>query len=429
MGSSEERLQKIAAGPQWNTEALDKVEAALQQFIDAFETAKRNPGWEGSSADAAVEVFTKLSNEAHENIGVIGRLRGHLRDANQAIVDAGDATGTLPEGSIDPRIKAAVVGGASIVMPGFGTVASVGALSAIENAMSGGRENEAKRALDKFGHQTRAAATDVDNSRRELVISGYAVDDDRQSQTGPTPGESPSSGGPTGGVGGKGGPRGVGAGPDFPGGVPGGIGGGPGGSGTGPGTGPGVTVPGGHPPIVDVPGGGTGHLPPTYPRPSVDGGIDGGVVGGPGGGGGGAQLGGLPGGAGGTSGAGAANMGGAGLLGGAGGGAAMLAGARMASGGAGGLGGGLLGAKAGMGGAGVGGASGPGASGAGGATNAGARGGTGVMGGGGARPGDEEEKERRGLGLFAPKLEDDDAAPAVPNAARAGSRPPKGAGS
>jgi hypothetical protein len=82
-----------------------------------------------------------------------------------------------------------------------------------------------------------------------------------------------------------------------------------------------------------------------------------------------------------------------------------------------------------MGGAGVGGASGSAGSAAGGTTSAGARGGTGMMGGGGARPGDEEEKERRGLGLFAPKLEDDDATPAVPNAARAGSRPPKGAGS
>lgn len=431
MGSSEERLKKIAAGPHWNADALANVRIALTDFIETFDIAAKNPGWKGASADAAVDRFITLSKEAQDNVAVIDALVSRVRDANAAITAAGDAT--LPEGSIDPGIKAAVVGGASVMVPGYGAVASIAALSLIENAMSGGREDAAKTALEAFKTRTENVASRVEASSQELVVSGYsAAGDDRAKTDDTTGGDSPSSNRPTGGGGGGGGPRGVGGGPDFPGGGPGGPGGGPGGTGGiddgSGGSGDDPTVMGPFdPPRFEVPD--DTFPPPTGPRPSVDGGIDGGTVGGPGGVGGGGQLGGLPGGAGGASGVGGASMGGAGLLGGAGGGAAMLAGARMASGGAGGLGSGLLGAKAGMGGAGVGGAGGSAGSGAGGATNAGARGGTGMMGGGGARPGDEEEKERRGLGLFAPKLEDDDDAPAVPNAARAGSRAPKAAGS
>lgn len=436
MGAYEEQLKKIVNGPRWNADALLDVKHALEDVAEAFKDARDAPGWEGTSADAAVALFDSVVGESLKNTDVIAELVKRIDWANKAIDEAGRTLGDLPEGSIDPSVKAAVVGGASVVMPGFGTIASVGALAVAETFMAGGRDDAAKAALDTLQTTNNTLADDVKGYRSAIKIPDRGRAGKRKGKPdhlkhrpdpdpkGPTDPDVPDVDrtGPT-----------VSQPPVRP-----------------PGTDtppvvftpPGIDTPPvidtNTPPDVDDPDSpdvgilvppGTHEEPPFCPpmRPSVDGGLDDGVVGGTGGGGGG-TTGGLPGGSGsvGGSAGGGASLGGAGLLGAAGGGAAALAGAKAAGaaarGGAafGGAGGGVLGGASGAGPA----TAASGTNAAGGASAAGARGGTGMMGGGGAGGGDDEEKERRGLGLFAPKLEDDET-PEVSRAAGAGSRKPR----
>lgn len=391
MGPNEKALVGIANATDYDIPALEKFLAELEGTAETLKSTigKLEGTWEGTGADQAKEVLSRLRGEFFDVVDTASRLRPVITAANRSVVNARSSIDGLPSVEVPDWIYHSTDAGNYL---GFAFPA-VGGASLVAKFLQQRREDAAADALAQLH-------VELDHERAQMASITEAV---RSIPIEPPPGDDAfrepaavDQSGSTGGTGGSG---------------PGG-GGLPSGSGSGALTSTWTPTPLPRDPSKDGdldPKGPTdtkqptGVTPTPLPKP---------ITGGGGGGGGGVFTG--IGGAGAAAGlAAAARAGGlgAGGMGGGGLGAAGAAGARLGSG--------LSGSAGGLAGAG----SGAGGAAGGSAAGAGGRGGSTVMGGGAGGAGGKEKEARSGLGgLIAPKLEDDEELGPRSAAADAGGR-------
>jgi hypothetical protein len=364
MGYYENQLKAITTSSAWEITQLDKLKSEMSELQDLMTDIAASPGWTGTSADDARERLAELRKVFNDIESKLSQARLAINAANAALTRADNAHATLPGTLIPSWVYdevAKATAGTKISIPFVGEFYVETAISRLEAFFGSQRESAAHAALTTLQTELRAPRAQLEAAQLD--------------KTWPESFEEPMEPAPTWG----GDDNGVGGfGP--------GYGGHGGGSYTGGGGG-GTYVSAPWPPRV-IPDG-----PPTgWPRTTI--GIDGEIV--PGsihtgsvGGGGGGLAGGLGGG----------GLG-AGLIGAGAGGAALLAGSKLASGGGAGM----------FGGAGAG------------AGAAGGKSSSAMMGGAPGGGGGSEKEKRNGLGLIAPKLEDDDEMGPRSAAAGAGGR-------
>jgi uncharacterized protein YukE len=375
MGYYENQLKTITSVNAWEISQLDKIRDEMNELQNLMTEIAASPGWTGTSADEAREQFAALRRVFNELETKLSTARSALTAANRALTKADNAHATLPGVAIPDWIYDEVkkaTAGSKIWIPFVGEFAVESAISRVQEFFGAQRESAAYSALTTLQAELR-------DPRAQLVGAKLGYIDWPEGAEEP-PGTAPSWRGDDNGYGGWG---------------PGAY------SSSGGGGGGGTSItsvpPRPGPPVPYC------TLPPEPPKgwPHTTIGIDGeirpGSLNGRGGGAGG--LGGL-----GLGGSGGGGLG-AGLLGAGAGAGALVVGSKLANGGGGLLGG--AGAGAGAGGAGAG----------------GGKSSSAMMGGapGGGGGGSQKEK-RNGLGLIAPKLEDDDETGPRAAAAGAGGR-------
>jgi len=396
MGKYEEQLKALGTSDAvWRIEGITRLESQMAKLKADMTKLAADPGWTGTSAEAAKELFASLQAEFLKGEEKLNTVRSALGKANGFRADAAGAQSSLPDAQVPDWIhNAALVGGGIMVpVPGIGTFAAEFVVQRVNDFMGLQREAAAQKALEDLETNLAAPKAEIQANAIAPVFGGPLKEWPEEAETPDWPGAGVVYDGDDNGNGGwstK--PK-----PSY---------GGGGGPVTETGfviTDPGPTIR--TPEVVVYPPNPPVVLPPVRPPgwpedfikpPEIS--IDGNTGGG-------------------------SNPGG--FLGGGGGLGAGLAGAGVAAGGLGaaklaskaGLGGanGLFGTNGLLGGGAAGGANGAGSSGAGGkagtgaaAGGAGAKGGTNAMMGGGGQGGSSEKNKRSSLGLMAPKLEDDE---------------------
>jgi uncharacterized protein YukE len=367
MGNYENQLKAITSGATWNIQQLDSFKAEMSDLQDLMTTIAASPGWTGASADEAREKFAALRREFAEIETKLTAARHAIEAANRALTKADNAHATLPSVWIPDWLyeKAAqATAGTMIPVPFVGEFRAEVVIQRVKDFFGSQREAAAHRALDTLTGELVEPKQQLKAAR--LDPPGVAGSTSEAWPEDVTP--------PSGGVSWGGDDNGNGAWST------GGSGGG-----TFTGSNPGHPSSPPWPPIVLSPV----EEPGPWGTIGVDGDVSAGTTGG-----------------GGLSG---------GLLGAGAGVGGLAVASKLAKGG---LGAGGLGAGgAAGGGVGVAGGMGGGAGAAGGRSNAAMMGGGAPGGGGGS-----EKEKRNGLGLIAPKLEDDDETGPRSAAAGAGGR-------
>jgi hypothetical protein len=375
MGKYENQLNEIVrvaqtgSGPAWQIRELDTLTAEMAELQTLMTEIAASPGWTGTSADLARENLAALRKTFSEIEAKLTKAQAALAAANRAHTRADNAHATLPGVAIPDWIYDEVkkaTAGSKIWIPFVGEFAVESAISRVQEFFGAQRESAAYSALTTLQAELRQPREDLANSAVGTTSIEWPTGSEEPI------GDEPSWRGDDNGDGGWG-PHAYSG------------GGGPSATSVPPRPGPPV-------PFCTLP-----PEPPTgWPHTTI--GIDGEIRPGSLGGGAGGGLGGR------GAGVGGGGLG-AGLLGAGAGAGALVVGSKLANGGGGLLGG--AGAGAGAGGAGAG----------------GGKSSSAMMGGapGGGGGGSQKEK-RNGLGLIAPKLEDDDETGPRAAAAGAGGR-------
>lgn len=362
MGYYENQLKAITSGSAWQITQLEKLKNEMSELQDLMTEIAASPGWTGAAADDAREKLASLRKDFNLIETRLTNAGLAIDAANRALTRADNAHATLPGVAIPDWIYDAVskaTAGTKISIPWVGEFYVETAISRVQEFFGAQRESAAYTALTTLQTELRSPRAQLEANR--VRFDGVEWESKPEEPIVPEP----HWGGDDNGLGAFG-PR----------------------YGTGSyGGGNYTSPPRSGPPYVT--------LPPEPPRgwPHTTIGIDGEVI-----------PGSINGGAGGLSGIGAGGLGGggglgAGLIGAGAGGAALLAGSKLASGGGAGI----------FGGAGAG-------------AGAGGKSSSAMMGGAPGGGGGSEKEKRNGLGLIAPKLEDDDEMGPRSAAAGAGGR-------
>lgn len=417
MGANEDTLKQIASSPKFDIPELVPLRVALDSLQTRLKTVADNPGWEGTSAEAASEAMLKMRKTYFQIEQQVTRLEKAIEHANEIRTQAIGAIDDLPNAQAPSWVHNMLDAADPFDFPGIGPVSQAqGGLSVIEQFLGTQREAKAAAALETYQTKLETPSGIAAEVRQELRATQSAVWNDVPVET-PAP-SAPPVGTPSGGGNGNGSHAGTGN-SNYTSNETGSVWQ--------------IERPPRRPPVIIEP-----PIPPTVtpppPGPNIDNlgtgqlpGSNNGTGGTGGSGGSGGSGSGLTGGP--TGGAGSGGLG-AGLGGGVGA-AGALAAARLTSsggmpafgiGGAGSPGGGFISATGSAGAAprpgsggllgGSGGAASGAASGGAGAGGAGSRGGSSVMSSGGmGGQGGETTKRRAGVGLggpMAPKLDDDE---------------------
>lgn len=162
MGTAESELEAVVSAPRYRPlAAYAQLADALADTHRARNSVAAEPGWQGTSADAAAAQFRRQGSRALGNGDRVQGIATAIERANSCIDEANDAYRALPEASLGGSVLATVLGGGSVNLGRFGIATTVVGLVLAQRRMEADREAAAATALRTLRQQLDGIALEI----------------------------------------------------------------------------------------------------------------------------------------------------------------------------------------------------------------------------------------------------------------------------
>ncbi len=171
-GQFERLLEGISSAPRYNVHsAFDSTARTLDKTEQTWKDASARPGWQGVSAQAASNQFTRHSSNIAINARILRSARDIIVEANAILDDAATKLSELPDATIDERIKTNLQSGLSVLIPGFGTISNAFEFMTFGRELTGRRESAAKEAYRNIENKLNNLAYELTGLNGNAIVT------------------------------------------------------------------------------------------------------------------------------------------------------------------------------------------------------------------------------------------------------------------